>query len=192
MTNEATPKQHKVVRFPIYDKNTNQELHEFLEIDVETFFEGPRGLARRCRIVEFPDPTPEQEIDIIDRIIHGLPVNAIAIPHPSHEGIADIVEEYMEEKGKELQGNLHDLGVKLYDVASLHPVELNAWTRIPEFDNYEVNPLGMVRSRWTKRELEVATIGDEKSVEMHDKDGFSHEVNIRLIMEWTFGKNVEM
>ncbi|QXO13228.1 HNH endonuclease [Arthrobacter phage DevitoJr] len=74
MTHEVTPEPHKVVRFPIYDKNTNQELNEFLEIDVTTFFEGPRGLARRCRIIEFPDPTPEQEIEFLDRIIAGLPM----------------------------------------------------------------------------------------------------------------------
>jgi len=144
-------------------------------------------------------PTPEQEVEFLDRIVSGLPVDRTPF----------IVEEYMEEKGEE---------IKLYDVASLYPTEYalrdvtvvdvvsaypkltdeqmaNAlkeaaemWTRIPDFDNYEVNALGDIRSRWTKRMIEVAHQGGEKYVNMHDKDGYAHDVNVRYVVEKVFGK----
>ncbi len=104
--------------------------------------------------------TPEEEIDIMDRIISGLPARVLTPANPD--------------------------GVHIYDVASLHPKEVNLWKRIPEFENYEANPFGVVRNRWTRRVLDVARIGDQESVEMHDKDGFPHELNIRYIVEKTF------
>ena len=135
--------------------------------------------------------TPEEEVDLMDRIISDLPVAYTQPANPEgnyeykkpalNDVLVDrtpfIVEEYMEDKGEE---------IKVYDVAVLHPQVVNIWKLIPEFENYEANPLGIVRSRWTKRTLEVAKIGDQESVEMHDKDGFPHEVNIRYVIEKTF------
>jgi hypothetical protein len=93
--------------------------------------------------------TPHQEIDMMDRIISGLPV-------------------------------------KLYDVNSLHPQEVDIWKQIPDFENYEANPIGAVRSKWTKRVLEETDVDGQTMVEMHDKDGYPHEVNIRYVVEKTF------
>ncbi|QFG13684.1 hypothetical protein PBI_SHEPARD_79 [Arthrobacter phage Shepard] len=127
--------------------------------------------------------TPEQEIDMIDRIISGLPPrpeyhsmqwpphgSVVDVqPHPSHEGIADI---------------------KIVDVASLHPEIVNEWTRIPTWDNYEINKLRLVRNRWTRRVLEFVNDGEDNEdyVEMHDKDGFSHLCHVDYLLEQTFGK----
>jgi hypothetical protein len=119
-------------------------------------------------IEDFPDDfdldynhvaLPEVD-DIMSRIIHGLPARVLTPANPD--------------------------GVHIYDVVSKHPQGVDLWKRIPEFDNYEANPFGVVRNRWTRRVLDVARIGDQESVEMHDKDGFPHELNIRYIIEKTF------
>jgi hypothetical protein len=122
----------------------------------------------------FPDPTPAEEIEFIDRIISGLPANAVVVrPHDWHEGIADVI---------------FPTGVKLYDVASKHPKEFfSDWYRVPAYDNYEINSAGEVRNRWTRRVLEVAEQGGEQYVEMHDKEGFAHDINVRYIKEQVFG-----
>lgn len=116
--------------------------------------------------------TPHQEIDMMDRIISGLPVDSIVVrPHPDHAGIADIV---------------FPDGVEIYDVASLHPQVINKWERIPTWDNYEANvALGLIRNRWTKRTLEPVSDGEDNEdyVEMHDKDGFAHFCHVPYIIE---------
>jgi hypothetical protein len=151
----------------------------------------------RVALKEYPDPTPEQEIEIIDRVISGLPMLPV-------DNTPFIVEEYMEEMGEKIEmemvesdvkfmgkSDLHLMdevymanGVKLVDVNSLYPYVINEWVRVPEFDNYEINiTLGLVRSRWTKRVLDIAEQGGESYVDMHDKEGHSHDVNIRYIIE---------
>lgn len=128
------------------------------------------------------NPIVEEEIDMIDRIISGLPPRptyqslqwpphgsvAVVEPHPSHEGIAD---------------------VKLYDVNSLYPQEVSNWTRIPTWDNYEINGLGQVRNRWTKRILDYVDDGEDNEdyVEMHDKEGYTHMCHVGYLKEQTFG-----
>jgi hypothetical protein len=91
----------------------------------------------------------------------------------------------MEEVGAAIQKMYDESGT--ISVPIHHPVETNMWQRIPGFDNYEINPLSVVRSRWTRRVLEVDEQGGEKYVDMHDKDGFSHMVNLRYIKEQVFG-----
>lgn len=182
--NEAMPRPHdnRVVHLPLYDKETGETLPGYLQMDVGFFLEQSSRMRHDFKIVEFedfdldrnrvalpeyPDPTPEQEIDIMDRIIHGLPMRTLVIPHESHEGIADVV---------------------LYDVASKHPKEFfSDWYRVPAYDNYEINSAGEVRNRWTRRVLEVAEQGGEQYVEMHDKEGFAHDINVRYIKEQVFG-----
>lgn len=133
--------------------------------------------------------SPEQEIDVVDRIISGLPVAYLKPANP--------------------EGN-YEYGVqsaKLYDVASLHPQEVkivdvvsaypepstkyleNDWVRLPDFDNYEINALGTIRNRWTRRVLETATEGNGgKYVEMHDKEGFAHYVSVDNQVKIVFGE----
>ncbi|UGL63305.1 hypothetical protein SEA_TOKKI_84 [Arthrobacter phage Tokki] len=154
-------------------------------------FRGSRIVAAQIagRIVDagwalpVPTITEEQEIDLVERIISGLPPRpeykslqwpppgsvAVVEPHPSHEGIAD---------------------VKLYDVNSLYPQEVSNWTRIPTWDNYEINGLGQVRNRWTKRILDYVDDGEDNEdyVEMHDKEGYTHMCHIGYLKEQTFGK----
>ena len=204
MTNEAMHelRDNVEVRLPLYDKITGVELPGYLAVDISVFTDGPRGLARRCRVVEFPDPTPDQAKEIMDRIVSGLPVEYLKPANPlgNYNYPKDVRTEQEEP-------------IKLYDVASLYPQEVfvtdivsaypkltneqmaNAlkesaemWERIPEFDNYEVNALGDIRSRWTKRTLEVAHQGGEKYVNMHDKDGYAHDINVRYVVEKVFGK----
>lgn len=111
---------------------------------------------------EYPAPTQAEVNDVMERIISGLPARVLTPANPD--------------------------GVHIYDVASLHPREfVSDYHRIPDFDNYEVNTAGEIRNRWTKRVLEVAEQGGEQYVEMHDKQGFNHDVNVRYVREKVFG-----
>jgi hypothetical protein len=101
--------------------------------------------------------TPHQEIDMMDRIISGLPID---------------VNQF---------GN----GVKVYDVASLHPQEVKElWVRIPEFENYEMNLVDKdIRNRFTKRILETTNESGNIYTEMHDKEGFPHYISVEHVYE---------
>lgn len=100
--------------------------------------------------------------DIMERVIHGLPARVLKPANPD--------------------------GVHIYDVVSLHPVEVDIWSRVPDFDNYEINSLGAIRSRWTKRVLSDDEYFGEGYVEMHDKEGNPHVVNVRYLREKVFGE----
>jgi hypothetical protein len=104
--------------------------------------------------------TVDQELDMLDRIVHDLPMREVFIT------------------------NLGS-GVKLYDVASLYPQEVTElWKRIPEFDNYEMDMINkVIRNRWTKRTLEVTDEGGTAYTEMHDKDGFPHYISVEYVFE---------
>ncbi|UYL88267.1 hypothetical protein SEA_LILHUDDY_78 [Arthrobacter phage LilHuddy] len=181
--------ENRVVRLPLFNKETGELLSEYLEVDATFFLSSVRGLrSNQARVLEefeyTADPvlTPNQELDLIERVISGLPPRptyhsmqwpppgsvAVVEPHPSHEGIADI---------------------KLIDVASLHPQEVANWTRIPTWDNYEINGLGQVRNRWTKRILDYVDDGEDNEdyVEMHDKEGYTHMCHVGYLKEQTFG-----
>lgn len=136
----------------------------------------------------YPDPTPEQEVEFLDRIIAGLPADAIVRPHPSHEGIADIV---------------FPEGVKLFDVASLYPEEYlkpanpdgvhvyrkfeSDWYPLPDFVNYEINSEGDVRNKHTHRVLDVVESNGVKYVEVDDNEGFPHILSVSHQLKVVFG-----
>lgn len=61
------------------------------------------------------------------------------------------------------------------------------WVRIPEFVNYEVNTLGVVRNFWTKRVLGEYAVAPDQIVELHEKDGSPFRCSIQMIMDKTFG-----
>jgi hypothetical protein len=101
--------------------------------------------------------------DIMSRIIHGLPERVLTPANPD--------------------------GVHVYDVVSKHPKEFfSDWYRVPEYDNYEINSAGVIRNRWTRRELDITENGGEQYVDMHDKDGFEHTINVRYVREKVFGE----
>lgn len=105
--------------------------------------------------------TPDEEIEVVDRIISGL---NIPIKGRQDFGLPELVK---------------------IDATSF----VNDWTRIPTWDNYEINTSGAVRNRWTKRELDKETLqGDPNYVEMHDSQGFTHTVHIPYLMEQVFGE----
>ncbi|AYD87279.1 hypothetical protein SEA_TENNO_73 [Arthrobacter phage Tenno] len=105
MTNEVTPKQpnNPVVRIPLYDKETGFMLQEILEVDVEFFLSSTQGLrSNQARVVslEAPDPTSEQEVEFLDRIVSGLPARPVGFKP----------EQWPDD-------------VRLFDVNSLYPTE---------------------------------------------------------------------
>lgn len=136
----------------------------------------------------YPDPTPEQEVEFLDRIISGLPAEAIVRPHPAHEGIADIV---------------FPEGVKLIDVGSLYPKDYTLpanpdgvhvyrkfqsdWYPVPDFANYEINSEGDIRNRHTHRVLDVVESNGVKYVEVDDNEGFAHILSVSHQLKVVFG-----
>jgi hypothetical protein len=128
---------------------------------------------------DLPELTAAQEIDIMDRIISGLPARYTQ----SAEGTVVYKKKLVDSAfsdGEPIPEEAEQM-VQAYKEAT------HMWERIPDFDNYEINPLGVIRSRWTKRVLEVSEDGGQAYVDMHDKDGFSHIVNVSFIKEQVFG-----
>lgn len=157
------------------------------------------------RIVELgwvptvPELTPEQEVDIMDRVISGLPERLLKAVNPEGNAVCrkptNLELSIMYEKQgvtfnppitDETWDNVQKLTTEQMGKALIEAS--NMWERIPEFDNYEINPLGVIRSRWTKRTLDVSEDGGQEYVDMHDKDGFSHIVNVSFVKEQVFGK----
>jgi hypothetical protein len=176
--------ENRVVRLPLFDKETGEHLPEYLEVDATFFLSSVRGLrSTQARIVEdTPVLTSDQEVDLVERIISGLPprpsYQALQWPKPGSVAAMDL--------NASPEGIVE---VKLIDVASLHPTVVNDWTRIPTWDNYEINGLGQVRNRWTKRILDYVDDGEDNEdyVEMHDKEGYTHMCHIGYLKEQTFG-----
>jgi hypothetical protein len=81
------------------------------------------------------------------------------------------------EEAKQLFNEPGTLTGKTTPVIIEEPTE-PTWIRIPEFENYEINPVGDVRNRFTRRVLDVTVEGSGKYVEMHDKEGFTHFINV--------------
>ncbi|ALY09045.1 hypothetical protein GORDON_70 [Arthrobacter phage Gordon] len=167
--------EKRVIQLPMYDANGFM-LREVLEVDVEFFLSSTQGLrSNQSRVVDLdaPDPTPEQEIEFIDRIIAGLPAEAIVRPHPSHEGIADI---------------LFPNGVKIYDVNSLYPTEFfSDWYPITNFDDYEVNSGGQVRNRHNKHILDYEPSSSGKYVKMRNDKGEQLIISVDDLLNQVFG-----
>lgn len=129
--------------------------------------------------------TPEEEVDLMDRIISGLPVAYTQPANPEGNYKYGVQKAVLHNVT-----SLHPQEIVLTDVTVLHPQVVNDWDRIPTWDNYEINRLGFVRNRWTKRVLEFVNDGEdnEQYVEMHDKEGFTHFCHIPYLLEQTFGK----
>jgi hypothetical protein len=192
MTSEVTPEPHKSKRDELVDALT-------LDYAGMVMYHKNRAIAERIadRVIQAgwqwhpPKLEPEQEIEIMDRIISGLPIDRAPF----------IVEEYMEEQGEDLLKKYE--GVRLYDVNSLYPTAYalrdpkktptleeaaNTWEPVPEFANYQVNTLGEFRNRFTRRILDFEPNCNGKYVEMHDKDGFAHLVSVDHIVKEVFGE----
>lgn len=183
MTNEVTPEQPKSKR---------DELVDALELDYVgmALYHKNRAIAERIvdRVIQagwqwhppkLEDidldhnrvalPTPEQEVDILDRIVHGLPV-------PEGVKLYDVASLYPQE-------------VVILPPSKTPTFEeaANTWVRVPNFDNYEVNCLEEVRNRFTRRTLDFEKNMNGKYVEMHDKEGFAHYVSVEHIVNEVFG-----
>ena len=155
---------------------SNVQLEELADVIKSTpSYSGSRYIAKLIaeRIVEagWTPPkvelTEEEEVELVDRIIHGLPVK-----FQPNKPVLDVV-------------TLPN-GVQLVDVVSAHPH--TNWKRIPDFDNYEIDQLGNVRNRFTRRIIETTDEGGVTYVEMHDKEGFPHIVSVAHQVQVVFGE----
>lgn len=138
----------------------------------------------------FPEPTPEQEVEFIDRIIAGQPMLPL---------LSSIEEGFMEEVGAAIQ-KMYKESVPKSSISIVFPdgtpipsaprKMVVHWHRIPRFDNYEINMYGEIRNRFTRRVLELEKTMTGKYVDMHDKDGFPHLVCVDHIVKEMFGEAV--
>lgn len=106
----------RTVRLPIYDE-AGDETPQCLEIDITFFISSIRGLRNtQCRVVDLP--TPEQEKEMIDRIIAGLPTrpffeefNVEGVEYyPVHGTIDSHMQKTLQEKAASAHYRLHEDG----------------------------------------------------------------------------------
>ncbi|AXC38691.1 hypothetical protein QCN37_gp67 [Arthrobacter phage Tatanka] len=172
MTNEVTPEPREisVVRIPMYDKQTGMTLRSILEIDVEFFLSSTKGLrSDQARVVDLdaPDPTPEQEIEILNRLASGLPMIPAGVKlydvnslYPTEYALRD-----PEEPAKEFFSN---------------------WYQISNFDAYEINSGGQVRHRSNKVILGYEAFPG-KWVRLRNNEGEFQIVSVDDLLNTVFG-----
>lgn len=124
----------KHVRLPIYDGELQimQELH----INIEYFTTGP---GRNFGRVVDTSITPEQEVEMLDRIVHSLPTK----PFKVHR--AELLGEFpMPEKSEPYRPPY-----------GMRPKETIEWRDIPGFSSYKMNNFREIVSIWDDMEVEI-------------------------------------
>lgn len=114
-----------------------------------------------------------REIDMMDRIISGLPVGPVydvASLYPQEVNLDELAKS----------GEYHIRNIPTLEEAA------NTWVPVPNFRDYEINTLGEVRSKWTKRVLDYEPDVIGKYVEMHDKDGHPQMVSVNSLVSAIF------
>lgn len=115
---------------------------------------------------------PQQEVDMMDRIISGLPterlydVNSL---YPREVVVMDVVSKLPKITDK--PGEFANISPRKDVPGAPH------WSVIPNYENYEISRDGAVRSKWTKRVLDIEYRNCKSFVEMHDKNGFPDMVS---------------
>lgn len=155
----------KTVHLPIYDEN-GMALHEELHVSVEIL----QALARTSVIYKdhvkvVPNTTPEQEIEVLDRIVHGLTRR-------------DKTNPWREYNKREHIGEF---------AKSEQPVELShsEWRAIPFFKGYRMNHNRMIVDETNN------TVGQERGaygakVLMKDSDGLMSRMSVDFLFKTTF------
>ncbi|ASD52293.1 hypothetical protein QCN32_gp73 [Arthrobacter phage Niktson] len=116
----------------------------------------------------YPDPTPEQEVEFLDRIVAGL---NIPIVGRQDLGLPMIVPG----------------SVKLYDVNSLYPTEFfSDWYLIPNYSTYEMNSGGQVRNRSSETILDYESLPG-KWIRLRSDEGEYKIVSVDELLNEVFG-----
>lgn len=156
----------KTVRLPIYEDDV--ELDEYLEVSVEILRKlAQTSIVYKDHVKVVKGLTAEQEINVLERIIHDELPPAPVLPVMN-----------MDAK-------------KPTTVYKTQKVELpprEQWERISQHPNYEINPLLEVRNFWTKRKMEVTTTPTRvKMVELHDKMGHPQLFSLHNLSAMVYG-----
>lgn len=104
-----------------------------------------------------PDRVAEELFELVERLVVDPPVDL--------KKVSERIEETQGEK-----------------IEFVEPT----WVRIPKFEDYEVNSLGVVRNFWTKRVLGVR--GVLPAVELHDHEGYPRNMTVKHILNNAFPK----
>lgn len=99
---------------------------------VEEFLKMNAGLKRRLRIVNFPDYTPDQLLEIFDRTLKG---QGCTITDEAHERVALILKRKYEVRGDDF-GNAGEVKKMFQDMKHLHLERVYADDN-PSIDRYE-------------------------------------------------------
>ena len=99
---------------------------------VEEFLKMNAGLKRRLRIVNFPDYTPDQLLEIFDRTLKG---QGCTITDEAHERVALILKRKYEVRGDDF-GNVGEVKKMFQDMKHLHLERVYA-DDDPSIDRYE-------------------------------------------------------
>jgi hypothetical protein len=169
----------KHVRLPIYD-DEGMELNEHLEVSVEILERlAKTSIIYKDHVKVVPGLTVEQEMEMVNRIIAGLPVPITDrrdyYPFPKRKSSAHFLVEgdkvvevtrpedvaFLPIDAVEItKGRLETVSVdvdgygsiELVDVVSKHPDE---WRPIPEFSNYEMSPYRAIAVSATGKSVSI-------------------------------------
>jgi hypothetical protein len=184
----------KTVRLPIYEDE--MATGDVLVVDLRHFLgEASSEIAHRYIQVE-PKPTPvleekitEQEIEVIDRIISGLPVPVVyksqkVDPDPIHFP----------------EGGVFDIGESIRRQEPVRPLVMEAdndfnepagrpyydWRKIPGLEGYTMNARKIIINESTDK-----TVGQERGAQgekvlLSDADGVGRRYSVDFLFKKTF------
>lgn len=180
----------KTVRLPIYEDGV--ELREYLEIDITFFVSSHRGLRNtQARVVEIPmsegmrkvmdSIKAQEEIDTLDRIVHGLPQTPGNRMKAKHEAIIEALEAdrpqvtYKKQRIAEDVPYVEEVGRPYHD-----------WRKIPGFEGYTMNPRKIIINDATDQ-----TVGQERGAQgakvlLSDEDGVGRRFSVDFLFAKTF------
>jgi hypothetical protein len=167
----------KHVRLPIYDEGL--ETMEHLEVSVEILERlAATSIIYKDHVKVVQSPTPEQEKEMIDRIISGLP--------PRND-----IWDFMLAKDSTVTQN-----VQLCDVSSKYPeftaddLEFNqiadGWRPIPGFSKYEMSKYQMIAHASTGTSVAIIKGGRVDNVLLENDEGVVKRMSVKHLFEKTF------
>lgn len=167
----------KTVRFPIFEDGL--ELQEYLEIDLVHFLgaAGSEVAHNHMRVVQ--QRTPEQEKEMIDRIIAGLP------PHPFEEDPNEWIGPALARTDRTNPWREFNKREHIGEFAPLDETR-----EIPGWSGYLMNSDRTIIDKETRTEVPLVEKGSQTkrnaSVMLYHEDGGLSHMNVAWLFRQTF------
>jgi hypothetical protein len=189
----------KHVRLPIYD-DAGMELNEHLEVSVEILQRlAATSVIYKDHVKIVQSPTPEQELEVLDRIVHGLP------PKPAGfwESIADFKRppsaHFTLGRDGTLTQNVKPEEVEFVDIVSKYPkdweeaidynrvaLRVDKWRPIPGYSKYEMSTYKAIAEKATGKSVSIVKGGRFDNALLSNDDGVNKRVHIDFLFKKTF------